>query len=114
MLNFFQSFILSLNPNGPSASVEYFYKSAYKNMSFTFNRTTGLRDNLEASKAALQLGHRQVMGILKFSMSCLTLKSWLMGRLEIKAYAIDFYKLNDDGVTTTLIGTKVLDTRRLI
>lgn len=115
MLNFFQSYILSLNPNGPSASIDYFYnhyKNVYSGISLSLNRGVELRDNLEAAKASVVLGHRQVMAILKFSMSCATIKLWFMARTEIQPYAIDFYKLNDDGVTTTLIGTKTLNTRR--
>jgi hypothetical protein len=78
----------------------------------TFCRATNLYETLEHAKAASLLGPRQVLTILKYSMSCNDLKSWIMARINIVPYAVDFYKLENDLVTITLIGSKVLTPQR--
>lgn len=112
MIQFFQPFVLQLNPFGINASIDYFYKHCHQNVPMSFGRAGNNCETVENAKAIASLGHRQVLAIVKYSMSCANLKQWLMGRKNIGAFAVDFYKLENDGVTVTLIGSKVLEPQR--
>lgn len=114
MFHFFQAHTLSINPAGVNASIDYFYKSVTQNISLSFNRGGNMTDNVETAKALSPITMRQIMVILKFSMSCLDVKLWVTGRVNIAAYAVDFYKIGPDLVTPVLIGTKVLAPKRSI
>lgn len=112
MIHFFQPFVLQLNPDGINASIEYFYKHVHQNIPLSFSRSSNNCETIEVARATVLIGHRQVLAVAKYSMTCASLKLFLTARINISAYAIDFYKLGNDGITITLIGSKVLQPQR--
>jgi hypothetical protein len=111
-MRFYQSYILNTNPNGAFASIDYFHKLLLGAISMRLDRNPSLSDNPETSKAYLKITNRQVIVLMKFSLSCSTLKKWIMCREEISPYAIEAFKLDADGIGLVSIGSKFLSPER--
>lgn len=113
-MRLYQSYILNTNPNGAFASMDYFHKLLLGAINMRLDRNPSLSDNPETSKAYVKITNRQVIVLMKFALSCPTLKNWITCREEIYPFAIEAFKLDADGIGLISLGSKTLNSERSV
>jgi hypothetical protein len=92
--------------------MDYFHKLLLGAITMRLDRNPYVSDNPETAKAYVKITNRQVIVLMKFSLSCSTFKNWIMCREEIPPFAIEAFKLDADGIGLVSLGSKTLNTER--